>query len=203
MIFENWKNTRELWDAVEEYWKVLNMVIWHTPNRMQGFTAQHKFYNKYDIAILGEEGKGIMNEDPEAELEEYLKERGQKLLDSYEVILYGYQGGKNDLSAMSKHQKMKFGAVRDHISYNVGSESSSGQNLIFGTKPIPILIPYIKVLSQRGGVIMEPFGGSGSTLIASEIMKRKCYAIELSPLYAEVILRRWEKFTGKKAVKGE
>lgn len=48
---------------------------------------------------------------------------------------------------------------------------------------------------------MEPFAGSGSTIIASEIMKRKCRAIEITPLYAEVIIRRFEKFTGKKAWK--
>jgi len=48
---------------------------------------------------------------------------------------------------------------------------------------------------------MEPFAGSGSTIIASEVMHRKCRAIELEPLYAEVILSRWEKFVNKKAKK--
>ena len=52
-------------------------------------------------------------------------------------------------------------------------------------------------------IILEPFGGSGSTLIACEIMGRKCRAIEIEPIYAEVIIKRWEKFTGKKAVKIE
>lgn len=49
---------------------------------------------------------------------------------------------------------------------------------------------------------MEPFGGSGSTLIACEILKRKARCIEIEPLYAEVIITRWEKFTGKKAELG-
>ena len=47
------------------------------------------------------------------------------------------------------------------------------------------------------------FSGSGSTIIASEIMKRKCRAIELEPLYGEVIIRRFEKFSGKIAKKLE
>lgn len=44
------------------------------------------------------------------------------------------------------------------------------------------------------------FGGSGSTLIACEQLNRKCYMCELDPKYVDVIIDRWEKFTGKKAV---
>jgi len=46
MIFENWRNTRELWDAIEKYWKVKNMIIWHLPNRHQGFSRPYFFFNK-------------------------------------------------------------------------------------------------------------------------------------------------------------
>lgn len=91
--------------------------------------------------------------------------------------------------------------MSDHITFNAVSEAQSGQNVVFGCKPVQILVPYIKTLSQRGGIVMEPFGGSGSTMIASEIMKRRCRTIELSENYAEVIIRRFEKFTGKKAIK--
>jgi DNA modification methylase len=45
------------------------------------------------------------------------------------------------------------------------------------------------------------FGGSGSTLIACEQLNRKCYTMELSPKYVDVIIKRWEEYTGKKAVK--
>ena len=48
---------------------------------------------------------------------------------------------------------------------------------------------------------MEPFGGSGSTMIASEILKRKCRLIEISEIYGEVAINRWEKFTGLTAKK--
>jgi len=48
---------------------------------------------------------------------------------------------------------------------------------------------------------MDCFGGSGSTLIACEIMKRKARLIEIEPIYGEVILARWEKFTGLKSRK--
>jgi len=66
---------------------------------------------------------------------------------------------------------------------------------------LEILIPYIKVLTRRDDLIIEPFGGSGSTLIAAEKMKRRCYLMEKSPVYCEVIKHRWEKLTGKKVEK--
>lgn len=99
----------------------------------------------------------------------------------------GYQKGKN-----------KIFQPTDFIEYNADDVQNSGQGVIFGTKPLPILIPYIKVLTKRGDLVVEPFCGSGSTLIASARLKRRCYIMEKSPVYAEVALRRWEKETGLK-----
>ena len=53
-----------------------------------------------------------------------------------------------------------------------------GQGIIFGTKPVEVLIPYLKVLTKRDDVVIEPFGGSGSTLIAAEKLKRRCFIME-------------------------
>ncbi len=89
----------------------------------------------------------------------------------------------------------------DFIEYKASDEKSSGQGIIFGTKPLEILIPYIKVLTKRDDLIIEPFGGSGSTLIASTKMKRRCNIMEKSPIYAEVIKNRWEKLTGRERSK--
>ena len=193
MIFENWRNTVELWQAIEKYWKIKNMIIWWLPNRHQGFSREYLFFNKYDIAPLA--GNGVLNEEYEEELDKYLKEKGQKLLDTYEVILYGQQGK----SYWDRRKKSPWAKVSDHITWTAESEASSGQNVVFGTKPIQILVPYIKILSPRDGIVAEPFTGSGSTLLACEIMKRRCRAIEIEPIYAEVIIARWEKFTGQKA----
>ena len=57
------------------------------------------------------------------------------------------------------------------------------------------------MLTKRDDLIVEPFGGSGSTLIAATKMKRRCYLMEKSPIYAEVIKKRWENLTGEKGVK--
>ena len=50
-----------------------------------------------------------------------------------------------------------------------------------------------------GDVVLDPFLGSGSTLIACEQHRRRCYGIEIDPAYVDVAVSRWEHFTGKKA----
>lgn len=66
----------------------------------------------------------------------------------------------------------------------------------------PVEFPehYINAMTSIGDVIYEPFAGSGSTLIACEKTKRKCYMMELDPKYCDVIVARYEKFTGKSAI---
>ena len=66
-------------------------------------------------------------------------------------------------------------------------------------KPIRLLAKLIRNSSDKGDVVMDLFGGSGSTLIACEQLNRKCYMCELSPAYVDVIIQRWENLTGKKA----
>jgi len=51
----------------------------------------------------------------------------------------------------------------------------------------------------EGDRVYDPFLGSGSTLIAAEQLGRKCYGMEISPAYCDVIVKRWENLTGKKA----
>ena len=51
------------------------------------------------------------------------------------------------------------------------------------------------------GLVYDPFLGSGTTLIAAEQLGRKCYGMEISPAYCDVIVKRWEQFTGKQATR--
>lgn len=187
IVYENWKNLRVIWGEMEKYWKVKNMIVWHLPNRHQGFASKYKFFSKHDIAMVGGSGTVEYNHDEEPD----------GLQEEFETALYaiggkpqweGYEGGK-------KYQPTDF------IEYIASDEKSSGQGVIFGTKPVEILIPYIKVLTKRGDLVVEPFCGSGSTLIASTKLKRRCNIMEKSPVYAEVALKRWERLTGQKRVK--
>ncbi len=188
ICYENWKNLREIWGEMEKHWKVKNMIVWHLPNRNQGFAGKHKFFSKHDIAMIGtsENHPGIDTET-ESELVE----------NEYQTALFAISG-KPQWEGYNKGNKY---CPTDFIEFNAADEKSSGQAIIFGVKPIEILIPYIKVLTKRRQIVLEPFGGSGSTLIASTAIDRKCFIMEKSPIYAEVILDRWEKFTGKKRKK--
>jgi len=66
-------------------------------------------------------------------------------------------------------------------------------------KPIECMKRPIENNSTRGDAIYDPFVGSGTTLIAAEMTERRCYAIEIEPAYCEVVIQRWQKFTGKQA----
>ena len=68
-------------------------------------------------------------------------------------------------------------------------------------KPIALCSRAIKSSSREGEIVLDVFGGSGSTLIACEQLNRRCYMMELDPKYCDVIVKRWETLTGKKAVK--
>lgn len=67
-------------------------------------------------------------------------------------------------------------------------------------KPTPLLKKFILYATNKNEFVYDPFLGSGSTLITCESINRICYGIELSPSYVDVIIKRWENFTGKKAV---
>lgn len=68
-------------------------------------------------------------------------------------------------------------------------------------KPVELSALAIKNTSHEKDIVLDAFGGSGSTLIACEQLKRKCFMMEFDPVYCDVIIERWEKFTGRKAVK--
>jgi len=189
IIFENPKNLRTIWNEMEKHWRYRNTITWHLPNRVQGFAAKYKFFNKADIALVGTQGNVGLNNELEEEL----------FQNEYENALYATSGKPH----WESYEKGKKYCPTDFIDYKASDEKSSGQGIIFGTKPLEILIPYIKVLTKRDDLIVEPFGGSGSTLIASEKMTRRCFLMEKSPVYAEVIRNRWEKLTGRKAKKYE
>ena len=68
-------------------------------------------------------------------------------------------------------------------------------------KPIGFICKALENSSKKNENVLDLFGGSGSTLIACEQLNRTCYMMELDPKYCDVIIKRWETFTGKKAVK--
>lgn len=90
-----------------------------------------------------------------------------------------------------------FGINCRHISHHWGKEKKQHITM----KPLTVIAWAIERAKEKANVIVDLFGGSGSTLIACEQLDRACYTMELDPKYCDVIIKRWETLTGDKAVK--
>lgn len=108
---------------------------------------------------------------------------------------------------MSKYEPIVYGWFDSHLFYgnrsnfDIWNIQRTQKNDLHPTmKPIALCAKAIENSSKKEDIILDFFGGSGSTLIASEQLNRKCYAMELDPKYCDVIIKRWEDFTGEKAV---
>ena len=107
----------------------------------------------------------------------------------YEPILYGWKDGG----------KRHWCGARDQG--DVWQIAKPRANDLHPTmKPVELVERAISNSSRRGDVVLDPFAGSGTTLIAAERTGRTARLIELDPKYADVIVKRWEEFTGGKAV---
>lgn len=67
-------------------------------------------------------------------------------------------------------------------------------------KPVAMIAEAIKDASARGAIVLDPFLGSGTTLLACEKVGRRCYGMEYEPRYVDIAIRRWQQFTGKDAI---
>ena len=106
----------------------------------------------------------------------------------HEPILYGWK---------KKHRFHKRGKFNNSI-----WECKRTENKLHPTmKPVELIENAIVNSSEENNIVLDLFGGSGTTLIASEQTNRKCYTMELDPRYCQVIINRWEKLTNKKAKK--
>lgn len=107
---------------------------------------------------------------------------------------------------MSKYEPLVYGWVEEHKFYNkpefdIWELRRTLKNDLHPTmKPVELSDRAIINSSERNNIILDFFGGSGSTLIACEKLNRICYMMEIDPIYIDVIIERWENYTGKKAV---
>jgi DNA modification methylase len=108
----------------------------------------------------------------------------------YEPILYGWPEGAE------RHW------CGDRDQSDVWQIKKPQKNDLHPTmKPVELVERALRNSSRPGDVVLDPFGGSGTTLIAAEKSGRVARLMELDPKYADVIVRRWEDFTGKKAIR--
>lgn len=67
-------------------------------------------------------------------------------------------------------------------------------------KPVEVLTKYIRLFSAGGELVFDPYCGSGSTIIACAMEKRRCLGVEINPVFVDLAVRRWQKYSGLKAV---
>lgn len=111
----------------------------------------------------------------------------------YEPIFYGWKDGGPRLKPLDdRKQSDVWDIERPHVSEEHPT-----------MKPLELCARAITNSSNKKDLVLDLFGGSGSTLIACEQTERNCYMMELDPKYCQVIINRWEEFTGSKAIKIE
>lgn len=102
----------------------------------------------------------------------------------------------------SKNKHKRRMLRHDWFGFLSSQNAKDAQHRVHPTqKPVTLLADIINQWGDGCDVIVDLYGGSGSTLIACEQLNCKCYCMELDPKYCDVIVKRWENFTGKKAIK--
>lgn len=105
----------------------------------------------------------------------------------HELCFYGWVRG---------NRPPFYGPRNQTTMWPIGRETSKEHPT---AKPVALWVPPIENHTKPGELMYEPFSGSGSQIIAAEQTGRRCYAMELSPNYVDVAVRRWQQFTGKRA----
>jgi DNA modification methylase len=94
--------------------------------------------------------------------------------------------------------------VWDYVGQNAMNGTGKGKLGLHPTvKPVAMIADAMRDCSNRGGLILDPFGGAGTTLIAAERTGRRARVIELDPLYVDVSIERWQHFTGGTAINAD
>lgn len=133
----------------------------------------------------------------------------EKYGEIHALVIWVKNGGYGALNAnyKQKHEpclywkpkNAKLNFCGDTTQTTVWEINKDGVNEFHPTQK-PIALPAKAIKNHKAETVLDLFGGSGSTLVACEQLDRTCYMMELDPKYCDVIIKRWEKFTGEKAV---
>jgi DNA modification methylase len=141
----------------------------------------------------------LMKEEHYKKLQDYYKDAFKK---EYDEIKKEYDEIKKEHYATRAYfdntHETYMTEVWDFETANEDERESAGGHAT--PKPIALCARAIKSSSREGEIVLDVFGGSGSTLIACEQLNRICYMMELDEKYVDVIINRWEQYTGQKAV---
>jgi len=157
--------------------------IWH-PSKYTHKFAEHIENNGFDLINLIVWSKN-----------RFVLSRGD-YHHQHEPLWYGVKKGTNH-NWQGKRDQSTIWEIDNYAGGATDGQEQTGH----GTqKPIECMLRPIMNNSKVGESVYDPFGGSGTTLIAAQRSKRNCYMMELSPAYIDVIVKRWEKESGQKGV---
>lgn len=156
-------------------------LIW---NKNQFTLGRNDYQNKMEPCLYGwKEGAGHY----------FVEDRTQSTV---------FQHEKYDFEKMKKEEMVELLKQIYSLPMSVFDDDKPKINDLHPTmKPITLIGKQIANSSKKGELVLDLFGGSGSTMIACEQLGRACYMMEYDPHYADVIIDRWETFTGKEAIK--
>ena len=203
----------EIWEPIRKYMigektkaglktcKEINKII--GSSQKGGGMANHYFGEKVGQFSLP-------TEDMYLKLQKYCSDNSIKAFEKeYEEIKKEYEEIKKEYEEIKQEfykNRAYFDNTYDnmnnvwHFSKTSGEERESAGGHAT-PKPIALCSRAIKASSRENEIVLDVFGGSGSTLIACEQLNRICYCNELEPHWCDVIINRWEKLTGQKAIK--
>ena len=175
----SWKNAEQWITVFKKYFELTNVIVWDKGGGGIGDLA-HTFSTDYELILVANQGNEI---------------KGKR---------YGsvWNFTKSEISNMEKDELISLFLEMRKFSDVWQVKKDNAVDYVHPTqKPIALSARAIRSTTEFSDIVLDLFGGSGSTLIASEQLDRSCYMMELGPRYVDVIIDRWEKFTGEKAVK--
>jgi len=189
----------QYWDAYiktakDAGYKFLSWNIWNKTigGSMASATAMFLMVHEW-IFVFGKDAKKLNRTIPN-QLDKYEARRGKN-----------WRDGSPEKSIRSKDGSMKTTSSATYTHHQLPSVLIQTPELSDIRKMHPAIYPvafpqsYIEAMTNELEIVIDPFLGSGSTLIACEKLSRICYGMEIDPHYCDVIIKRWEDFTGQTA----
>ncbi len=189
------------WDELREYLAGEATAVGLTPARCKEITGVQMYSHWFSMsqwAMIGAKYYAALADAfPGHFARPYSELRAiyERLKGEYRNYVNGAQGGKRSYFD-NTHENMRDVWEFDRVT---GAERYGHAT----PKPVDMMERVMRTSLPRGGLCVEPFGGTGSTLMGAERTGRRCYTMELTPAYVDVIVRRWQNYTGKKAVHAE
>lgn len=196
-------------NAIENMKDGAVFYIWHAQNQAFNFLQSCKnakmeirqtlIWNK-NIHVLGRQDYHWKHEPclygwKEGAAHYFIDDRTQSTV---------FEDSKPDIKKMKKSemQQLLEEIFSDKVSTTIINEDKPSRSDEHPTmKPLKLMGRQIANSSKKGWLVLDLFGGSGSTMMACEQLGRRCYTMEIDPHYCDVIIDRWQRLTGKTAVK--